>query len=219
MAVKVVQPYRAVSINGTATVQCFIQPRPSLHQIQPSSDQGRPYPYPNPKELRVTLLKGLHGNQELCSNILNSTMQQQKSVGKQGEVQCSTLVGEGAMEVTVSGLKATDTDFYRCQLEVFFPPPYLRFTGNGTLIHVLDSSDCPVQPQRQIAHQADEEKDEKSEDTVAVDSLPVVILMTLVIVVLIIIIYLQVVQCEQGRRILRPMPGMLHKTDAAAFSC
>lgn len=41
------------------------------------------------------------------------------------------------MEVTVSGLKATDTDMYRCEIEVFYPPPYLRLTGNGTLIHVL----------------------------------------------------------------------------------
>lgn len=44
---------------------------------------------------------------------------------------------EGAVEVTVSGLKSTDTDLYRCEIEVFYPPPYLRLTGNGTLIHVL----------------------------------------------------------------------------------
>ena len=43
----------------------------------------------------------------------------------------------GAVEVTVSGLRATDTDMYRCVIEVFYPPPYLRLTGNGTLIHVL----------------------------------------------------------------------------------
>ncbi len=53
------------------------------------------------------------------------------------QVQCSAEVKEGAVEVTVSGLKVTDTDLYRCELEVFYPPPYLRLTGNGTLIHVL----------------------------------------------------------------------------------
>lgn len=37
----------------------------------------------------------------------------------------------------MSGLKATDTDMYRCEIEVFYPPPYLRLTGNGTLLHVL----------------------------------------------------------------------------------
>lgn len=37
----------------------------------------------------------------------------------------------------MSGLKATDTDMYRCEIEVFYPPPYLELIGNGTLIHVL----------------------------------------------------------------------------------
>lgn len=53
------------------------------------------------------------------------------------QVQCTAQVTEGAVEVTVSGLKATDTDIYRCDIEIFYPPPYLRLTGNGTLIHVL----------------------------------------------------------------------------------
>lgn len=37
----------------------------------------------------------------------------------------------------MTGLKATDTDMYRCEIEIFYPPPFLRLTGNGTLIHVL----------------------------------------------------------------------------------
>lgn len=53
------------------------------------------------------------------------------------QVQCSARVTGGAVEVTLSGLKAADTDLYRCEIEVFYPPPYLRLTGNGTLLHVL----------------------------------------------------------------------------------
>lgn len=53
------------------------------------------------------------------------------------QVLCHAQVSEGAVEVTISGLKATDTDIYRCEIEVFYPPPYLRIPGNGTLIHVL----------------------------------------------------------------------------------
>lgn len=44
---------------------------------------------------------------------------------------------EGVVEVTVIGLKPSDTDMYRCEIEVFYPPPYLQLIGNGTLIHVL----------------------------------------------------------------------------------
>uniref|UniRef100_A0A667X2U7 Immunoglobulin V-set domain-containing protein n=1 Tax=Myripristis murdjan TaxID=586833 RepID=A0A667X2U7_9TELE len=43
----------------------------------------------------------------------------------------------GAVQLTVSGLKANHTDLYRCAVEVFYPPPYLNLIGNGTLIHVL----------------------------------------------------------------------------------
>ena len=53
------------------------------------------------------------------------------------QLQCFAQVRGGAVELTVSGLKAEHTDMYRCKIEVFYPPPYLSLTGNGTLIHVL----------------------------------------------------------------------------------
>uniref|UniRef100_A0A8C9X8P0 Immunoglobulin V-set domain-containing protein n=1 Tax=Sander lucioperca TaxID=283035 RepID=A0A8C9X8P0_SANLU len=108
-----------------------------INLCQPSDEQTLPYPYPDPEELRVTLLKGLHGTQELCSSTLSFTEQTEPGVAKEREVQCSARLREGSVEVTVSGLKATDTDLYRCGIEIFYPPPYLRLTGNGTLIHVL----------------------------------------------------------------------------------
>ncbi|XP_070771063.1 cytotoxic T-lymphocyte protein 4 [Enoplosus armatus] len=217
-AVEVIQPYRVVSTNGTAQIQCFIHPRPSYNQIQPSQDQSLPYPYPDPEDLRVTVLRGLHGVQQLCSSILNFAEQTETDVEREGEVQCSAQMREGAVEVTVSGLKATDTDVYRCGIEVFYPPPYLRLTGNGTLIHVLGGSDCPVQAaERQIADQGDEE--EEGDERMAPVSVPVVVLVILVIFVLLIIIYLQALQCERGRReFIRTVPAVLHKEDPAAFS-
>lgn len=85
-AVKVIQPYRVVSTNGTTQVQCFLQPRPAYHQIQPSNDHTLPYPYPDPEELKVSLLKGLHGTQELCSSILNLREVNEVAVEQEGEV-------------------------------------------------------------------------------------------------------------------------------------
>ncbi|XP_041807263.1 cytotoxic T-lymphocyte protein 4 [Chelmon rostratus] len=217
-AVKVIQPYRVVSTNGTAQVQCFVQPQPSYHQIQVHYDQS--LPSPGPEELRVTLVKGLHGTQALCSSIPNFIGEPETGVEKEGEVKCTAVMREGAVEVTVTGLKATDTDMYRCEIEIFYPPPFLRLTGNGTLIHVLESSDCPVQAaHRQTARQGDEEEDDDVDEMSNV-SVPVGVLMFLVMFVLVIITAFQILQCERGKReVVIPVPGVLHKVDATGFSC
>ncbi|KAM7380177.1 hypothetical protein PAMP_003490 [Pampus punctatissimus] len=204
-SVEVIQPYRVVSANGTAQIQCFLQLQPSYHH--------------NPEVLRVTLLKGLHGTKKFCSFFLNLSGQTDADVEKEGEVPCYAQMREGAVEVTVSGLKATDTDMYHCVIEVFYPPPYLHITGNGTLIHVLGSSDCAVlEAQRQITQQGDEEDVEDGDKTAPV-SVPVVVLLMLVTFVLLIIIYFQTLQCVRGRREIKPVPRVLHKRDAAGFSC
>ncbi|XP_059199552.1 cytotoxic T-lymphocyte protein 4 [Centropristis striata] len=212
---KVVQPYRVESTNGTARVQCIIQPQPSFHHITSSESS---YPHPDPEELRVTLLRGLKGNQPLCSDILNFTEQREGGEEREGEVQCSAQVREGAVEVTVSGLRPSDTDMYRCEIEVFYPPPFLRLTGNGTLIHVLGSAGCP-QPQRQVAARAGEGEEEEGEERTETVPVPVLVLVILVICVLSIIVYFQAVQCQQSKREIRRMPAMFQKMDAAAFSC
>ncbi|KAM6978561.1 cytotoxic T-lymphocyte protein 4 [Tautogolabrus adspersus] len=218
-ALEVIQPYRVVSTNGTAQVRCVIKPSPFYHSSKPS--HNLPYNLPDPEELRVTLLKGLHSTQVFCWSMLNLTQQRETGVEKEGQVQCSAQLAEGAVELTVSGLQATDTDLYRCQIEVFFPPPYLRLKGNGTLVHVLGSSDCPVQEaQRQNAlHDDEEEDDDDGGERTAPVSVPVVVLVILVTCALLFIIYLQALQCERGRReIVRAAPGVLYEGDAA-FSC
>lgn len=55
-----------------------------------------------------------------------------------------------------------------------------------------DTSACPLQAQRQTAHQGDEEEDDEGDERMAPFTLPVVVLVVLVIFVLMIIIFLQV---------------------------
>lgn len=52
-------------------------------------------------------------------------------------LQCTAQVNVDVLEVTMSGLAAADTDVYRCVAEILFPPPYLRFRANATLVHVI----------------------------------------------------------------------------------
>ncbi|XP_020493513.2 cytotoxic T-lymphocyte protein 4 [Labrus bergylta] len=215
-ALEVIQPYRVVSTNGTAQVRCVIKPPTFSHLSKPS--HSLPSNLPDPEELRVTLLKGLHGTQVFCWFMLNLTQQRETVVEKEGRVQCSAQLGEGAVELTVSGLQATDTDLYRCQIQVFFPPPYRRLRGNGTLVHVLGNSDCPVQEAQRQTALRDEDEEEDGE-RLAPASVPVVVLVILVTCALLFIIYLQALQCQRGRReIVRPAPGVLYKGEAA-FSC
>lgn len=52
-------------------------------------------------------------------------------------LQCTAQVNVDVLEVTMSGLAAADTDVYRCVTEILFPPPYVRFRANATLVHVI----------------------------------------------------------------------------------
>ncbi|XP_028992665.1 T-cell-specific surface glycoprotein CD28 homolog [Betta splendens] len=214
-AVTVVQPYRVLSSNATATVRCWIQPQPAYHQSQSPEEQSPPYPYPDPEVFRVALLRSPHGSQELCSSVINVTGQRVTDVKAEGEVQCTARVQAGAVEVTVSGLKPSHTDIYRCNIEIFYPPPFLRLTGNGTLIHVPDS--CPQRgAEAQVAQHSDGAEEAERDGTL---SLPVVVLVMLIIFVLIAIVYLQSLQCRRGRReVIGAVPVGAHKVEAVAVS-
>uniref|UniRef100_A0A3P9M4D8 Immunoglobulin V-set domain-containing protein n=1 Tax=Oryzias latipes TaxID=8090 RepID=A0A3P9M4D8_ORYLA len=197
-AVKVVQPYRVESTNGSARIRCTFHPQMNL------------------EDLRVTLLRGLHGHQELCSFFLNLTGQTETHGGRPGQVQCSGQTADGAVEVTLSDLKAADTDIYRCKIQTFYPPPYLQLTGNGTLIHVIERPDCPsVNAQRRH----EEEEEGEKEATLAAASTPVAVLVTVIICVLVIIIYLQILQCERNRRevVRKPLPFVHHRPNPSSF--
>ncbi|XP_054915949.1 cytotoxic T-lymphocyte protein 4 [Poeciliopsis prolifica] len=218
-SVKVTQPYRVMSTNGTAQIHCIIHSRTAASHLRP----GQPLEnlFSNLEDLQVALLRGLHGNQKICSSTLSTSehkkeMQQEKN--KEG--QCEIQMKDGTVVVTLSGLKATHTDIYRCAIQVFYPPPYQQLTGNGTLLHVLEDSPCPDPgPQRQQSEEEGEE--EKSNETKTAVSVTVVVLVIAIICVLIIIITLQTLQCERGRRepIRMPPNVLLHKVDTVPFSC
>uniref|UniRef100_A0A3B3UEH1 Uncharacterized protein n=1 Tax=Poecilia latipinna TaxID=48699 RepID=A0A3B3UEH1_9TELE len=116
-----------VSTNGTAQIHCIIRPGQRLENL-----------FSNLEDLQLSLLRGLHGNQKICSSTLSaSEHQKEMQQEKDGEGRCAVQMKDGAVVVTLSGLKATHTDIYRCAIQVFYPPPYQQLTGNGTLLHVL----------------------------------------------------------------------------------
>uniref|UniRef100_A0A096MGY3 Uncharacterized protein n=2 Tax=Poecilia formosa TaxID=48698 RepID=A0A096MGY3_POEFO len=180
-SVKVMQPYRVVSTNGTAQIHCIIRPGQRLENL-----------FSNLEDLQLSLLRGLHGNQKICSSTLSaSEHQKEMQQEKDGEGRCAVQMKDGAVVVTLSGLKATHTDIYRCAIQVFYPPPYQQLTGNGTLLHVLEDSPCPLRgPQRQQSETDEGEEEESNEKKPAV-SVVVVVLVIAIICVLIIIITLQ----------------------------
>lgn len=132
-------------------------------------------------------------------------------------LQCTAQVNVDVLEVIMSGLAAADTDVYRCVTEILFPPPYVRFRANATLVHVIgknvticsfervpppppssiirapllsptEKSECFVEPPHMQMAQSDDQEKEK---TPAI-SAPVGILAVLVLLVLLTIIFLQV---------------------------
>ncbi|KAM4560972.1 cytotoxic T-lymphocyte protein 4 [Fundulus diaphanus] len=213
-SMKVMQPYRVVSTNGAAQIHCVIHPRTAFSQNH--LDQNLENPFFNAEDVRVTLLRGLHGSQKVCSSTLNISEQQETQREKDGDVKCAVQIKGGAVEVALSGLKATHTDIYRCGIQILYPPPYQQLTGNGTLLHVLESPRCPVQEPQRLQGQ---EEEENLETKTAV-SIPVVILVIVIICVLVVIITFQTLQCQQGRREPVRMPPniLLQKVDAVPFS-
>ncbi|KAJ8004427.1 hypothetical protein DPEC_G00135600 [Dallia pectoralis] len=142
-ALRVSQPYRAVSQDGEVQFYC------SYHH------RGQTVP----EELRVTLYRGLFGDeekQEVCTSSFshNQTVFQvngeQGGAGNRGrQVFCRGQLEAGMVNLTVSGLQGNDTDLYRCAIEVTYPPPYLRVFGNGTLLYIPEDPECPaLQPNR-----------------------------------------------------------------------
>uniref|UniRef100_A0A8C7XU29 Immunoglobulin V-set domain-containing protein n=1 Tax=Oryzias sinensis TaxID=183150 RepID=A0A8C7XU29_9TELE len=134
------------------------------------------------------------------------------------QVHCSGQTADGAVEVTLSDLKAADTDIYRCKIQTFYPPPYRQLTGNGTLIHVTERPDCPsVNAQRRREEEGGEEGEKEA--TLAAASTPVAVLVTVIICVLVIIIYLQILQCERNRRevVRKPLPFVHHRPNPSSF--
>ncbi|XP_031434391.1 cytotoxic T-lymphocyte protein 4 isoform X2 [Clupea harengus] len=126
-ALRIVQPYHVVANDGQATVKCGYSTPPR----------------PTPQELRVTLLKGLHGAEAVCGGYVNST---HRSVRTPEPNACQASMSEDGLSVSLSGLKGDDTDMYRCVVEVIYPPPYMKRVGNGTLVYVPGEREARLLP-------------------------------------------------------------------------
>uniref|UniRef100_A0A8C7TGC9 CD28 molecule n=1 Tax=Oncorhynchus mykiss TaxID=8022 RepID=A0A8C7TGC9_ONCMY len=129
-ALRVTQPYRVVSHRGEVELFC------SYHHT------GRH----EPEELRITLYRGMYGEQEeqkVCTSSFthNNTAFQVEGEGER-KVRCRGQLRPGKVNLTISGLRGNDTDLYRCAIEVLYPPPYLRTFGNGTLLYITEEPGC-----------------------------------------------------------------------------
>ncbi|XP_031434385.1 cytotoxic T-lymphocyte protein 4 isoform X1 [Clupea harengus] len=143
-ALRIVQPYHVVANDGQATVKCGYSTPPR----------------PTPQELRVTLLKGLHGAEAVCGGYVNST---HRSVRTPEPNACQASMSEDGLSVSLSGLKGDDTDMYRCVVEVIYPPPYMKRVGNGTLVYVPEKPDCSL-PEFQLRTQKQAEEQPSAVD-------------------------------------------------------
>ncbi|XP_036396698.1 T-cell-specific surface glycoprotein CD28-like [Megalops cyprinoides] len=119
------RPYRLVASGGEIRLRC------------PYLGRG------TPDEVRISLHRGADGAdsaQAVCTSTFNHT---QSLLQTGGAVQCRGHMGPDGVELTVSGLRGTDTDLYRCMVEVLYPPPYLVSSGKGILFYVPEEPDCP----------------------------------------------------------------------------
>ncbi|XP_028847885.1 cytotoxic T-lymphocyte protein 4 [Denticeps clupeoides] len=176
-ALSVSQPYRVVGLNGTARLRCLFTSSPE------------------PEEMRVSLLKGLHGQEEVCGSYVSAA---QAAFQARGTLGCSGELSAGRVDLRVEGLRGDDTELYRCVVEVLYPPPYLRRSGNGTLVYVPDivQPACPKQA-AEVQYLAQKEDQETPGSSSLQVPFPLVAAIALLMVIC--IIY-QIAQITQRRR-------------------
>ncbi|XP_060784815.1 T-cell-specific surface glycoprotein CD28 isoform X2 [Neoarius graeffei] len=121
-AFSVSQPYYAVGRQGQVSLHCTINTR-----VQP-------------EEMQVSVYKGMHGEEKICSAHVNTS---NSHIETNGSIYCRGNVSTDKVDLTIFGLTGEDTDLYRCEVEIIFPPPYIKKFGNGTLVYIPDSPDCP----------------------------------------------------------------------------
>lgn len=86
-----------------------------------------------PEEVQVSVFKGLHGHERICSAYVNLS---EPYFTTDGSVRCRGNINYGEVDLIIAGLRGEDTDLYRCEIEILFPPPYLRALGNGTVVYI-----------------------------------------------------------------------------------
>lgn len=114
----------------------------ALHVSQPYRVEGKQEYVPlhclfssklRPEEMHVSLYKGLHGQERICSAFVNMS---EPYFTTDGRVYCRGNISSGRVDMVIFGLRGEDTDIYRCEVEILFPPPYLSRAGNGTIVYI-----------------------------------------------------------------------------------
>uniref|UniRef100_A0A3B3S3D6 T-cell-specific surface glycoprotein CD28-like n=1 Tax=Paramormyrops kingsleyae TaxID=1676925 RepID=A0A3B3S3D6_9TELE len=161
-ALKVYQPYRIHGRDGQLQLNCSYR----LHA--------------RVEEVHVTLYRGMHGDQRVCSSTLNHTASWQPlQAQQQGLIHCMAELRPSGVVLLISGLQVEDTDFYRCMVEVLYPPPYQKGTGNGTLLHIQETPSCP-EPEPQT--------EESTEDPTVLIPAAMIAVITVCIVIIVAVI-------------------------------
>ncbi|KAK3568684.1 hypothetical protein QTP86_013442 [Hemibagrus guttatus] len=123
-AFSVSQPYYAVGVHGQVSLHCTINTKTQ------------------PEEMRVSVYKGKYGEERICSAYFNTSY---PHIETNGRIYCRGNFSRDKVDLTIIGLRGEDTDLYRCRIDFIFPPPYISKIGNGTLVYVQESPNCPPQ--------------------------------------------------------------------------
>ncbi|XP_007119084.1 cytotoxic T-lymphocyte protein 4 isoform X1 [Physeter macrocephalus] len=91
-------------------------------------------------EVRVTVLRKAGGQlNEVCA----ATYMVEDELTFLEDSTCTGTSSGNKVNLTIQGLRATDTGLYICKVELMYPPPYYVGMGNGTQIYVIDPEPCP----------------------------------------------------------------------------
>ncbi|XP_036400666.1 cytotoxic T-lymphocyte protein 4 [Megalops cyprinoides] len=183
-ALRVTQPYRAVAVDGEVRLRCSFRVRHTA------------------EEMRVALIRGLHGEQQVCASSFNLTQSYHQT---EGAVQCRGELSPGGVDLVVWGLTLEDTDLYRCRVELLYPPPYMANFGNGTLLFIpgpTAKEDCPSP-----AAQTDTVVDSDSATVI----LPVAALVFFILILIIIILTYKMITMDYRKRMYASMAPVISK--------
>lgn len=115
---------------------------PARHVSQPNRVEGKEGEVPlygffdpelRPKEIQVSLYKGLHGHERICGVFVNLS---EPYFTTDGTVNCRGNISSGRVDMIITGLRGEDTDIYRYEIDILFPPPYRTLVGNGTVVYI-----------------------------------------------------------------------------------
>lgn len=85
--------------------------------------------------MKVSLLKGIKGTEEVCSIHWNGTYNSSKV---NSEFRCFMNVSkeDGSVTFKLRNLHINQTDIYNCRIDILYPPPFDRRSSKGVVIHV-----------------------------------------------------------------------------------